>query len=88
MDKKRQKFYSKQSWRKFSKQRLKHNPLCVNCLKQRKLTVATVTDHLDPTWSGGTEFFKGPFQSLCRDCHILKTAGDDLIIKKTKIKFF
>lgn len=42
------------------------HPLCEICLKAKRLTPATVCDHVDPKTKDSEEtFFTGPFQSLC-----------------------
>lgn len=55
-------------------QQLAKQPLCEMCLKQGRVTAATVCDHVDPNSKKTEEgFFAGPFQSLCDDpryrCH-------------------
>lgn len=47
-------------------QQLAKQPLCEMCLKQGRITAATVCDHIDPrSKDSEATFFKGPFQSLC-----------------------
>ncbi len=61
-------------WAKYSKARLRKNPLCVECLKHNKTTAATVTDHIIPH-KGSRHKFWDPknHQSLCKYCHDRKT---------------
>ena len=60
------------------------------CLKERKLKVARVADHVT-AWTCALEFWTGPLQSLCLEHHSLKTALVDLPErirrKKTEIRF-
>lgn len=45
---------------------LAKQPLCEMCLKQGRITPATVCDHVDPASKRSeATFFEGPFQSLC-----------------------
>ena len=82
------KFYSHSIWPKIRKFQLAKEPLCRLCADQGRMTVATVCDHIDPDWEGWNGFIKGPFQSLCRQCHDDKTACVDVpkMIKKNKLK--
>ena len=82
--------YKKQAWRRLSKANLKKNPLCVMCLAEKRLVRARVSDHITP-WKTQSEFFAGPLQSLCFQCHNIKTKVYDLPEqirrKKTEIRF-
>jgi 5-methylcytosine-specific restriction protein A len=69
-------WYSLQRWRRRAKHQLQIEPLCAQCLKQGRLTSATIADH-DPPHKGDWNAFRfGPLQSLCRDCHQGKWAND------------
>ena len=89
----RLKFYHSKQWRDCRKVQLKKKPLCAWCLNKRPrvFTEATLVDHENPDWEGWKEFLSGPFNSLCRPCHQLKTGFVDVpkLIKKRKtaIKF-
>jgi len=65
-------------WRKYSRVRLKRDPLCVHCKAHGVLRTATVTDHIVPH-RGDYELFWDPdnHQSLCITCHNQKTAKED-----------
>ena len=54
------------------------------CFKSvpKRLTEATVCDHINPDWDSWEDFVKGPFQSLCRICHDEKTYLDLEIMRK------
>ena len=82
------KFYRHSIWPKIRKIQLSKEPLCRICRDQGSLTVATVADHIDPTWETWNEFIRWPFQSLCRDCHDAKTRDDDIpkLLKRDKLK--
>ena len=66
--------YGLARWKRARKAQLDKQPLCENCLKHGRYTVATVCDHVDPKSKlDPLTFFGGPFQSLCDDpqyrCH-------------------
>lgn len=54
---------------------LKANPLCVECKREGRTTVATVPDHKVPLWKGGPDTPEN-LQSLCRAHHDAKTAAE------------
>lgn len=64
-------------WQACRLQHLKDNPLCVMC--KPKITAATLVDHIVPVTSAGDPLFYEPtnHQSLCRDCHSVKTRTID-----------
>ncbi|RFB28226.1 HNH endonuclease [Brevibacillus sp. VP] len=65
-------------WRKARKSFLSSNPLCVHCKEQRKLTAATVIDHIIPHKGDMVLFWdENNWQSLCASCHNRKTARED-----------
>ena len=69
-------WYTLQRWRRRAKHQLRLEPLCALCLKQGRLTPATIADH-DPPHRGDWNAFRlGPLQSLCRACHQGKWADD------------
>lgn len=68
------KLYKTAGWRRVRLDQLTKQPLCENCQRHGRVTVATVCDHVDPkTKLDSATFFVGPFQSLCDDsryrCH-------------------
>ena len=75
---KRQKFYTHRAWRRIRTIQLRKHALCEHCHKRGRQTVATVCDHIDPTWESWQDFIAGPFQSLCESCHREKTEVVDL----------
>ena len=46
---------------------------CVRCERAGRLEA----DHVVPLHKGGAEYDMANLQSLCRQCHILKTAGEN-----------
>jgi len=61
--------YHTPTWRRIRKAQLAREPMCRDCKKGGKITVATVCDHIVPHRGNIKLFFKGPFQSLCEHCH-------------------
>ncbi|KKB86457.1 hypothetical protein VW29_02550 [Devosia limi DSM 17137] len=60
------KHYWTNRWKRARAEQLFKQPLCENCLRYGRVTVATVCDHVDPkTKLDPNTFFAGPFQSLC-----------------------
>ena len=49
---------------------LRASPLCVYCLRDNRVTAASVVDHIVPH-RGDESLFKDPnnLQSLCKPCH-------------------
>lgn len=70
------KFYHSSRWRKLRLQVLTANPLCINCLNQKKTTLATVCDHIKPVRLGGETWNIENLQGLCEACHNTKSAKE------------
>ncbi len=63
-------------WRIARKRYLSQHPLCVECLKENKLTPATVVDHIVPHRGDQKLFWdESNWQPLCKDCHDRKTGS-------------
>ena len=80
----RQALYNSGAWRRIRTIQLRKASLCQHCLEEGRLTVATVCDHINPVWESWQDFCRGPFQSLCRQCHSIKTAFDIPLVKKSE----
>ena len=66
--------YTTQRWQRLRKQKLQVNPLCELCLKQGRLEVATVVDHIAGINKGGQAFPPlDALMSCCESCHNRKT---------------
>ena len=50
-------------------------PLCVECLRQGRVRLATQRDHIRPLFEGGTEA-PSNVQGLCDDCHDAKSLAE------------
>jgi 5-methylcytosine-specific restriction protein A len=69
-------------WQQFRLAYLREHPLCAGpwslCAKAGRVTPATDVDH-DQRATGPDDptFFEGPFNSLCRPCHAVKTREEE-----------
>lgn len=70
------KLYNSRPWRKFRKQYLEANPLCVECEKQDRITEAKVLDHIKQVRAGGDPFAVDNVQGLCSSCHNRKSGRE------------
>ena len=52
-------------------------PLCRHCLRQGRVTAATLVDHIVPlSLSPELRLDRGNLQALCSRCHSFKTQAD------------
>lgn len=51
------------------------HPLCAHCERSGRVTLAAEVDHVVPLHKGGADDDSN-FQSLCVECHKVKTAAD------------
>lgn len=66
------------SWYKLRQRILERdNYLCQSCLMQGRYVTATDVDHIVPVAHGGTDD-ESNLQSLCHECHKVKTAKERL----------
>lgn len=65
-------------WQRYRLVFLRQHPLCVECLKAERLTVATEVDHIIPH-KGNYGLFWSPdnHQALCKHHHSKKTAKEN-----------
>ena len=75
-DKASQRFYQSGEWRVTKKRHLMCEPLCRECMKDNKLTKATLVDHITPIKKGGAPLDENNLQSLCWSCHSKKSAEE------------
>ena len=67
--------YHTPQWRTFRKEQLYRHPLCAACLCKGIVKQAKAVDHVFPWMSLGQDYFhRNIFQSLCTECHSLKTS--------------
>ena len=68
-----QHLYNTQRWKKRRSLQLQLQPLCEECLKEGRVTLAEVADHVEDHKGDIYKFFNGKLQSLCWSCHSKKT---------------
>ena len=61
--------YNSRAWRKRAMRQLADEPMCRICASQRRVTAATVADHIEPHRGDSEQFWNGSLQSLCAPCH-------------------
>lgn len=66
--------YKTAAWQSIRARQLSKNPLCAACLIDGRITQANHVDHVFP-WAaiGGQAFTRNLFQSLCSECHGIKS---------------
>lgn len=69
--------YNNTRWRKLRAAQLAKQPLCERCIEEKKVTQATVCDHDEPHKGDLERFWAGPFSSLCKYHHDVKTIMED-----------
>ncbi|QKC83952.1 HNH endonuclease [Mesorhizobium sp. NZP2077] len=62
------KLYKTAYWQAIRTGQLNKHPLCQPCLQRGRVERATVCHHVDPE-TKKTNFYGGPFQSVCQPCH-------------------
>jgi 5-methylcytosine-specific restriction enzyme A len=62
-------WYGTQRWKRMRRAQLQREPLCAFCMKQGKLTAASVADHVEPHRGNEQMFWHGELRSLCQFCH-------------------
>ena len=69
--------YQTAQWRAIRTRQLSQHPLCASCLCSGRVSSAVHVDHVFP-WSriGKKAFAINVYQSLCHECHSVKTAGE------------
>jgi 5-methylcytosine-specific restriction protein A len=65
-------------WQKARHSYLLHHPLCVTCQAEGRIKAANVVDHIIPHKGDKQVFWDiSNWQSLCKQCHDIKTAKED-----------
>jgi len=66
--------YKTSAWQTMRQAQLSRQPLCQGCKDQGLIRAASVVDHVWPWRAIGSDAFRvNRFQSLCPDCHSVKT---------------
>lgn len=61
--------YRRRRWLRVRRMQLRRQPLCQNCLDEKRVTSATEVHHRKPLRLGGTNEWAN-LVSLCRACHM------------------
>ena len=61
--------YKTRRWKALRAAQLRSDPLCVECYKLGRVTIATVADHIEAHKGDEHKFWCGRLQSLCAPCH-------------------
>lgn len=70
-------FYNGDLWRRLRSYKLAHSPLCEECMRQGRDTIATVVDHIrSRVKNPELSYSEDNLQSLCVSCHNRKTRGE------------
>jgi 5-methylcytosine-specific restriction protein A len=64
-----QHLYKTKAWQAIRAEQLARFPLCCMCAEDRRVTAATVCDHVERHNGDPAKFFAGPFQSICKPHH-------------------
>lgn len=69
-------FYHTTAWRNLRRMHLNEYPLCVECEKKGIIRVGNIVDHITPILEGGEALDPANLQTLCKQCHAVKTAKE------------
>lgn len=69
-------FYSSSAWIKLRNHKRLLNPLCEHCLRLDILTPYHTIDHIKPIIEGGQALDLNNLQTLCKQCHAIKTGKE------------
>ena len=69
--------YDLRAWHRARRAHLASEPLCRMCKARGILKPAKHVDHIIPISKGGDWFDGDNLQSLCHECHSLKTRADE-----------
>ena len=75
--------YSQVAWRRVRKAVLaRDDHQCVLCAAQGRVEAARAVDHVTPLFQGGAALDPENLQSLCLECHRIKTAEEHEPIRR------
>ena len=80
-------FYAKKAWRNLRASKLREDPLCESCKRDKQYITATVVDHIKPRRDHpDLELSWDNLQSLCEKCHNSKSGREGRGRSNPKIK--
>ena len=68
------KLYNTKQWKQFRQIQLSKHPICARCQSLGKIAPAHHVDHIIPHKQDRDKWMGNRFQSLCHECHSIKTA--------------
>lgn len=79
--------YNTPQWHAIRQTQLRSHPLCARCMREGRITTATVAHHIMPHRGDRYSFFNDPLESLCDLCHnsteqMIERNGYDITIGK------
>ena len=77
-------FYSSSAWIKLRNLKRLLNPLCEHCLKLGLLIPYHTIDHIKPISENGKALDLDNLQTLCKQCHAIKTGKETAKRKQIK----
>jgi 5-methylcytosine-specific restriction protein A len=80
-------FYSCSAWIKLRNYKRLLNPLCEHCLILDILTPYHAIDHIKPISEGGEALSLDNLQTLCKQCHAIKTGKETSKRKHMKTNY-
>lgn len=69
-------FYKRQVWLKARRRILAEHPLCAECQRQGRVTLAVDVHHIVDIRNGGALLDADNLECLCHSCHSKKTIAD------------
>ena len=65
--------YNTKQWKQFRQIQLSKHPICARCQSLGKIAPASHVDHIFPHKMDQDKWMGNRFQSLCHECHSIKT---------------
>lgn len=62
-------FYKTNRWRKKSEAHRAENPYCAQCMKEGRVVLGAMCDHVIPMSKGGDNMDDRNLQTMCNTCH-------------------
>ena len=69
-------FYSSSAWLKLRNYKRLLNPICESCAKLDLIIPFNTIDHIIPISEGGAALDLANLQTLCKQCHAIKTGKE------------
>lgn len=66
-------FYRTKQWQDIRRIKLNNSPFCEECMKNGKVVLGKIVDHIVPIKQGGAPYDLSNLQTLCWSCHSRKS---------------